>query len=64
MCNPNCTCWNERITLPRVCPLCGYVFQGNGWDGVDAHYKANHEKVTGEPYRHWFDRMCKDHRAK
>ena len=21
----------------KVCPQCGHVFQGNGWDGIDAH---------------------------
>ena len=32
----------------KVCPECGHVFQGNGWDGVDAHWKAKHE--TSMPY--------------
>lgn len=32
----------------KVCPECGHVFQGNGWDGIDAHWKAKHEKVM--PY--------------
>lgn len=21
---------------PRECPLCGHLFQGSGWDGIDA----------------------------
>lgn len=31
-----------------VCPECGHAFQGNGWDGIDAHWKAKHGKVM--PY--------------
>lgn len=34
---------------PKVCPECGHVFQGNGWDGIDAHWRARHEDVM--PYR-------------
>jgi hypothetical protein len=34
---------------PKVCPLCDHVFQGNGWDGIDAHWKARHLDVM--PYR-------------
>ena len=30
---------------PRVCPECGYEFQGNGFDGVDAHWRAHHENI-------------------
>lgn len=33
---------------PKVCPECGHVFQGNGWDGIDAHWKAKHDNVM--PY--------------
>jgi hypothetical protein len=32
----------------KVCPECGHVFKGNGWDGVDAHWKSKHEAVM--PY--------------
>src|SRR5450432_3048866 len=35
--------------LPRGqaerCPECGHEFQGKGWDGIDAHWKAKHEQV-------------------
>ncbi|MCK5744787.1 MAG: hypothetical protein KAH44_01160 [Oricola sp.] len=31
-----------------VCPECGHVFQGNGWDGIDAHWRSKHENVM--PY--------------
>lgn len=29
----------------KFCPECGHVFQGNGWDGIDAHWKAHHGHV-------------------
>ena len=35
-------------TKRKVCPECGYVFKGNGWDGIDAHWRAKHEHV--KPY--------------
>jgi hypothetical protein len=33
----------------EVCPECPHVFQGNGWDGIDAHWKAEHEHMM--PYK-------------
>ena len=30
----------------KVCPECGHIFKGNGWDGIDAHWKSKHELVT------------------
>ena len=35
-------------TSSKVCPECGHVFKGNGWDGIDAHWKARHEDIM--PY--------------
>ena len=42
-------CFLERATAkrlyanqPRECPACGHTFKGNGWDGVDAHWKSKH----------------------
>jgi len=32
----------------KVCPECGHLFQGNGWDGIDAHWRSKHEDVM--PY--------------
>lgn len=32
----------------KVCPECGHVFKGNGWDGIDAHWKLRHDAVM--PY--------------
>lgn len=39
---------NVARPLPNVCPECGHVFQGNGWDGIDAHWRAAHGGVM--PY--------------
>ena len=32
----------------NVCPECDHVFQGDGWVGIDAHWKSKHEHVM--PY--------------
>ena len=37
-----------KAQKPKVCPQCGHVFQGNGWDGIDAHWRAKHEGIM--PY--------------
>jgi hypothetical protein len=34
--------------IRKVCPECGYIFQGNGFDGIDAHWRARHESIA--PY--------------
>jgi hypothetical protein len=30
----------------KVCPECGHEFHGNGWDGIDAHWRANHAHIV------------------
>ena len=40
----NVTQTNKR----KVCPECRHVFQGNGWDGIDAHWRSKHEHIM--PY--------------
>lgn len=32
----------------RVCPECGHLFRGSGWDGIDSHWRARHESIM--PY--------------
>ena len=27
----------------KTCPECGHQFQGNGWDGIDAHWRSKHD---------------------
>jgi hypothetical protein len=38
-----------NLQVANVCPECGYPFQGNGFDGIDAHWRAKHEHLM--PYR-------------
>jgi hypothetical protein len=30
---------------PEVCPECGHPFQGKRWEGIDAHWKAEHDHI-------------------
>lgn len=48
----NETLVNDDRADRKVCPECGHVFQGNGWDGIDAHWRSKHEDIM--PYeRAW-----------
>jgi hypothetical protein len=29
----------------KVCPECGHEFNGKGWEGIDAHWRAEHAQV-------------------
>jgi hypothetical protein len=62
MLSASCRCCQENITLerPRICPECGHVFKGNGWDGIDAHSRAKHEHVM--PYEAFWESLCPEHR--
>ena len=40
---PDCTDLEKK-----QCPICGHIFKGNGWDGIDAHWRSKHEDVM--PY--------------
>ena len=40
---------NTHVKEPKVCPECGHTFKGNGWDGIDAHWKAKHNSLM--PYQ-------------
>jgi hypothetical protein len=46
---------------PRQCPECDHVFAGKGWEGLDAHWKANHLDVM--PYERMWSLMCRPHRC-
>jgi len=58
-----CLCCNRKITTkrPRQCPICDHIFQGNGWDGIDAHWRAKHEKVM--PYEEFWKSLCPPHKS-
>ncbi len=54
----SCLCCKKGLPVQdrRVCPECSHIFQGNGWDGIDAHWRAKHES-------HIYDRpFAKFHR--
>lgn len=36
------------------------MFRGHGWDGIDAHWRSNHEDMT--TYEAFFASLCTDHR--
>jgi hypothetical protein len=60
---PACACCERSLPhgLPRVCPECGHVFKGNGWDGIDAHWRSQHEGVM--MYEHFWEGLCPRHRG-
>ena len=29
----------------KVCPECGHIFQGKGWEGIDAHWRSKHGSI-------------------
>ena len=29
----------------KVCPECGHEFKGNGWDGIDGHWRTKHAHI-------------------
>jgi hypothetical protein len=40
--------WGSFNADKEVCPECGHHFMGNGFDGIDAHWRAKHEHIM--PY--------------
>jgi hypothetical protein len=58
---PTCRCCERRQppNLPRLCPECPHVFRGNGWDGIDAHWRSAHEDVM--PYEDFWKGLCANH---
>lgn len=57
-----CACCRKGIPTKwvRQCPECAQVFQGRGWSGVEAHWKANHTDVTS--YADFWRSLCPAHR--
>ena len=39
----------KQLKPQNVCPECGHQFRGDGFDGIDAHWRAKHENLM--PYR-------------
>ncbi|MGI9310320.1 MAG: class I adenylate-forming enzyme family protein [bacterium] len=59
-----CLCCEKGIPKerPRVCPVCRHQFQGNGWDGIDAHWRAKHEKDVMQ-YEDFWNALCSAHKS-
>jgi hypothetical protein len=38
----------QQAPPQKECPECGHRFRGNGWDGIDAHWRRHHEDIM--PY--------------
>jgi len=57
-----CLCCEHETpkTGPRQCPLCRHFFQGNGWDGIDAHWRAKHQKALR--YEDFWESLCPAHK--
>lgn len=51
----------QPFARPRQCPECKHVFQGNGWDGIDAHWRSKHEHR--KPYAIFWESLCAKHRS-
>lgn len=58
----SCLCCEARIpySRPRTCPKCLHQFRGNGWDGIDAHWRSKHEHEL--PYAAFWSGLCNAHR--
>jgi 3-hydroxyisobutyrate dehydrogenase len=61
--NTHCLCCQKGTETRgvRVCPVCGHEFQGKGWDGIDAHWRAKHESTM--PYEQFWSTLCEAHRG-
>lgn len=57
-----CFCCEKNIPCndEKHCPVCGHVFMGDGWTGIDAHWKAKHENVM--PYELFWVTLCEQHK--
>jgi hypothetical protein len=58
-----CPCCRKGIPVMwvRQCPECALVFQGRGWAGIEAHWKANHEDILS--YEAFWGSLCPAHRG-
>jgi hypothetical protein len=58
-----CLCCEKGVPVSpqKTCPICSHHFQGNGWDGVDAHWRSKHEAFM--PYQNFWDALCREHRG-
>jgi len=59
-----CRCCEKAMPVdgPRICPECDHEFRGNGWDGIDAHWRSKHERLM--PYSSFWATLCDAHQGK
>jgi hypothetical protein len=62
----SCRCCQKETPKigARICPECSHTFRGNGWDGIDAHWRGKttgHEDVMD--YEDFWAGLCPEHRA-
>ncbi len=57
----DCYCCRTGVPIgSKICPVCDHVFQGKGWEGLDAHWKAKHQDVI--PYEVLWNGLCEKHK--
>src|SRR5215216_1904561 len=56
-----CCAANLPKSQPQTCPECHHTFRGNGWDGIDAHWRSNHSAVRS--YEEFWNTLCEGHRT-
>jgi hypothetical protein len=58
-----CLCCAENLPVSekKTCPLCGHSLMGNGWWGIDYHWKVRHELEM--PYSVFWAGLCEPHRS-
>jgi hypothetical protein len=56
-----CCAAGQSFQRPRICPACSHVFRGNGWDGIDAHWRSRHEQQRS--YESFWNSLCQRHKT-
>ncbi len=59
-----CVCCEHNTPKqgPRICPLCGHQFRGDGWDGIDAHWRSRHHVLM--TYEQFWHSLCGAHKGR
>lgn len=54
----------DSTTGKRKCPVngCRHEFGGKGWEGIDAHWRAEHNAI--QPYEEFWKDLCDAHRGR
>ena len=64
--DPECLCCQKDMPIgiaEKSCPECLQVFNGNGWTGVDPHWKSERVGHLGVmPYDRFWNTLCSWHK--